>query len=161
MLLLLSTHSLTLSVPSTPLNVSYPQINPKMSSHDANKSPSLIAVATFLIPLTILALAMRFQTRYLSPVELWYDDYTALLALPFIIALLVLLVLEATHGLGKHSPAVSAGTAYFYRALSPELLIYHISVTLVKLSILLFYRGVFPSRRFLVTLWMVAGVVVA
>ncbi len=85
----------------------------------------------------------------------------ALGALPLNIALQAIMILEGAHGLGKYIQAVPGGTAYFFRALYPELIIYHISVTLAKLSILLLYRQVISARRFLTVLWIVAGVVLA
>lgn len=48
--------------------------------------------------------------------------------------------------------AVPGGTAYINRALYSELIIYHISVALIKLSILLFYRRIISFRRFLTIL---------
>ncbi len=126
-----------------------------------DKSDMLIGVAISLIVFMTMAVAVRLLSRHLSGAGIWWDDWMALGALPLNIALQAIMILEGAHGLGKHIQAVPGGTAYFFRALYPELIFYHISVTLVKLSIFLFYRQVISARHFLAFLWIVAGVVLA
>ncbi len=68
--------------------------------------------------------------------------------------------LDAAHGLGKHATAVHEGSAYFFAILYPEEILYIVGFALVKLSVLLFYRRIFPGHRFKQALWIVAFLVV-
>ena len=66
--------------------------------------------------------------------------------------------LEAAHGMGKHAWAAPQGTAYFFKVLYFQELMYNVGVTTLKLSILLFYRRIFPSQKFKYVLYGVAFV---
>ncbi len=67
---------------------------------------------------------------------------------------------DAAHGLGKHASAATEGSAFFFAVLYLEEIIYMAGSSLVKLSILLFYRRIFPGHRFRQALWVVAFLVI-
>ena len=55
-----------------------------------------------LIPATIVAVFLRFVSRRISRMRIWWDDYLTVVALAFAIALNVDLLMGTFHGLGQH-----------------------------------------------------------
>ena len=62
--------------------------------------------------------------------------------------------------MGKHVWAAPDGVAYFFKILYFQEIIYNLGVAMVKLSILLFYRRIFPQRSFKYALYGVALIIV-
>lgn len=71
---------------------------------------------------------------------------------------------DAAHGLGKHASDVPGGApggaTFFFAVLYPEEILYMTGFSLVKLSVLLFYRRIFPGQRFKQALWIVTFLVI-
>ena len=71
---------------------------------------------------------------------------------------------DTSHGLGKHSDeAPPDAVPYYYRTLVVEEAFYTISITLIKISVLLFYKRLFrtSTKLFPVSTWTIVGVVLA
>ena len=109
------------------------------------------------------AVILRWWPRLLSQkADFWYDDYMALAALPFALALNGITIYWASIGLGKHIDSAPMDTASQFFTLWITTFFYTTSLAAVKISVLLFYGRVFrSSTAFKFALWTTAFLVVA
>jgi hypothetical protein len=133
-----------------------------------DRGPALRAYTITWMVLPAIALVLRFWSRALSTSskggrsKFWWDDWTALLALP---------ATYASHGVQLH--LISVGLGKHVNELSTDRLllglklqfciyfVYNLSITLTKTSVLFFYARIFStqSRPFKWALWISQGLV--
>ncbi|KAG4441856.1 hypothetical protein IFR05_002657 [Cadophora sp. M221] len=109
-------------------------------------SRAVIILAAFTYPVIIL----RFISRMVIARKVWWDDWTILACVVFMIPMTVLALYPASGlGLGKHfynvPPANIIALLKIFYAVQ---LFYVFLQTLAKLSILLLYLRIFPSKQF-------------
>ncbi|KAH7311910.1 hypothetical protein BKA65DRAFT_157462 [Rhexocercosporidium sp. MPI-PUGE-AT-0058] len=115
-------------------------------SRQAEVRRAVIILAAVTYPIILL----RFVSRIIIAHKVWWDDWTILACVAFMIPMTVLPLYPATSlGLGKHFynvPPLNIITLLkiFYAVQ----LFYVILQTLAKMSILLLYLRIFPSQRF-------------
>ncbi|KXG53583.1 uncharacterized protein PGRI_006330 [Penicillium griseofulvum] len=100
-------------------------------------------ITTFI--LAAIAVGLRFYTRFrVQIVQVAADDWMIVAAFLSVTASLVLTVVGGYHGLGKHVWIVPIPEVVeMMRILFAYVLVYVVTVPLIKLSILLFYRRIF------------------
>ncbi|KAI1359773.1 hypothetical protein F5Y08DRAFT_318871 [Xylaria arbuscula] len=92
----------------------------------------------------------------------WRDSLTIIIAWALSIALDVLIAIQTRYGLGKHVSDIPPNTDFItsnilFYAHQP---IYYISVSLTKVSIILFYFHLLPQRSYRVFLWIMLVIVI-
>ncbi|KAI1340814.1 hypothetical protein F5Y15DRAFT_33535 [Xylariaceae sp. FL0016] len=137
-----------------------------MSMRDVNddRGPAFRAYVIVMFVVAVVAITLRFISRGLFSQSnnyrsrIWWDDWLALAATPFVLTSLVLAFVELQHGLGRHAEYVSVQN----RLSISELIfvgniIYYTSLYLTKASALFFFSRVFPkqqaSKGFTILLW--------
>ncbi|KAL6717590.1 hypothetical protein ACLMJK_005505 [Lecanora helva] len=134
-----------------------------------SRGAAVFAYAIVFILVALIALVLRFWSRALSPPKergprYWWDDWVALLTLPFIIISHVLVIYMTSRGLGHHIYDLEPQNAVDQlKALYACYIIYDISITLPKISALLFYARVFGTQNklFNYACWVTHGLAVA
>ncbi|KAI0887771.1 uncharacterized protein GGS22DRAFT_154240 [Annulohypoxylon maeteangense] len=135
-----------------------------------NKQGVIIGVTTLLSVLAIVAVILRFKCRFLAQASIALDDWLILLALPFSIAEAICVAYATKDGLGRHvkiisKPALLEGGKLFFTMQ----IVWAISTSLVKFSILVFYLRVFSVLNYIrfsawfliitVACWMVSNAI--
>ncbi|KAK6500136.1 hypothetical protein TWF481_010491 [Arthrobotrys musiformis] len=146
-------------VPSAEVIASWPEPN---YSNPANRGHYLIAVEVVLFFFTAVVVVGRIYTRRWLIRSFGVDDWLIIPACIFCFALTVSTCLATTAGYGLHIYDVP----HHLRTKSLEyawanMLIYCITVTLTKLSILAFYLRLFPSGFFRTLTYITGFVVIA
>ncbi|KAI1095501.1 hypothetical protein F5B19DRAFT_439760 [Rostrohypoxylon terebratum] len=136
-----------------------------------NKQGTVIGPVVLFSVLAIIAVILRFKCRSLARANIGPDDWLILAALPVAVADAVVVAYSTKDGLGRHQqlvskPALREGGEIFFTIQ----ILWAISSSLVKLSILFFYQRVFGILRYvrfiawfliaLVIIWMI-GVTIA
>ncbi|KAI9716861.1 MAG: hypothetical protein M1828_007522 [Chrysothrix sp. TS-e1954] len=126
-------------------------------------APTVVGVTILMLVISILAIALRITSRLTSAkIRLWWDDYLALAAMPFLIVLDALAFYWVSVGFGKPIREAHATPGRIMVVLFVVDLIYNIGLTLIKLSALLFYARCFKAvKAFNIALWVGAGLVIA
>ncbi|KAL4984969.1 hypothetical protein BDW68DRAFT_190040 [Aspergillus falconensis] len=118
-----------------------------------------------MMALPVVAVALRFWSRAVMPSaglgrrtigRFWWDDWTALLATIFNIAVCSLAIKMEQIGLGRHAVAVlPANITLFLKLLWALYIIFIIGASVAKASALFFYARVFTQTRsrFRYSLW--------
>ena len=138
-----------------------------------------------MIALSTLAVALRFWGRFATHrTGLWWDDWLSLAALvslrlvliatyrtncdnslrsqPFVWAICALTIYWVYLGLGQHIVHVHTSHARLGLVLFIVDLMYNTGLTLVKLSVLLFYARIFRTvRSYRIAFWIVGSMVIA
>ncbi|CZT46354.1 uncharacterized protein RSE6_06767 [Rhynchosporium secalis] len=114
-----------------------------------------------LLPLTTLFVALRIFARKRLNVGLGSDDWVLLVAYAFYITMTSTAWIIAVTGFGQHTfwlltRQVQKALKFFYIS---ELL-YLSSITFTKLSLLLFFRRIFPDSRFRMATLLVGAFIV-
>ncbi|KAI1811392.1 hypothetical protein GGS20DRAFT_579099 [Poronia punctata] len=120
---------------------------------------AIIGVALLSAVFATVALALRIWARNFQRFGMMADDYLMIIALIFTYGTLVITILGAKAGAGKHVWALHPqDIANIFRLLYSYTFIYAGSVAFTKLSILLFYRRLFErgSRGFKIRLGFAA-----
>ncbi|KAH7394680.1 hypothetical protein BKA66DRAFT_523153 [Pyrenochaeta sp. MPI-SDFR-AT-0127] len=129
-----------------------------------DKSGELNRITTVLLVLATLFVCLRFWARYISLARYGFDDWMIVAALvrAFTFILGALNYAAIAHGLGRHADTVLMDdlVAFFKILLAAEC-IYITAVLLVKLSLLLMYRRLFPLREFKICLAILAAIVIS
>ncbi|KAI1826517.1 hypothetical protein F4861DRAFT_87425 [Xylaria intraflava] len=131
-----------------------PQINPMVlaafgppppgTDIYANQATAIITVALVSAVFATVALALRLWARNFQRFGMMADDYLMIVALAFTYGTLVVTILGAKAGAGKHVWALTPPQiATVFKLLYSYTYIYAGSVSFTKLSILLFYRRLF------------------
>ncbi|OJJ67582.1 hypothetical protein ASPBRDRAFT_47637 [Aspergillus brasiliensis CBS 101740] len=122
---------------------------------DDDTSAGIRGFFIFITIITILSISLRFWSRCLRSnagrgagrhtQRLWWDDWAALAAVPWILALCGLAFAMGYYGLGHHSQFVAPKDQFiFIRLLYAVYYIYDIGLFFTKLSAILFLSRIFP-----------------
>ncbi|KAI1162527.1 hypothetical protein F5B18DRAFT_623305 [Nemania serpens] len=133
------------------------------------QQPTIWGLGISFSIISLLAVALRFQARKIQGQKLGPDDWTILISLILSLAQTAdILVATQLGGLGTHSRLTSNG-----ESLNPEAdivfgktgyileIITWPTVGMTKISVLLLYKRIFATRRFITVTWILIGVVVA
>ncbi|KAI8718243.1 CFEM domain-containing protein [Fusarium sp. LHS14.1] len=113
-----------------------------------------ITCAAVAFPIVIL----RCVARLMVTKRLWWDDWTALVATVFLIALLVLQTQSTDLGFGLHFWNVDgANVKTIFQIFYATQILYILIQVSAKASILAFYSRVFTSRMFRIAVWSAAA----
>ncbi|KAI0873270.1 hypothetical protein GGS24DRAFT_402324 [Hypoxylon argillaceum] len=135
----------------------------RSSDPHASLSEEVIAIVTVFQALSTLTLALRLWTRlriqHLRPGP---DDWVILTAWALDLALGTIIGFQTRYGLGKHVADIPPDTDFItsnilFYAHQP---IYYISVSLTKVSIILFYFRIFPQQSYRAFLWVMMVIVI-
>ncbi|KAL6240163.1 hypothetical protein BDW75DRAFT_235984 [Aspergillus navahoensis] len=121
----------------------------------------LPVIITF-VSVATLAVALRLFTRICLVCAPWWDDWFLVLALLTDYALFGVLIAENDNGMGKPEASL---TPVQYRnqlvLLWISIPLYNLSLNLTKVSMVLMYMRLFPSRNYQIILKILLGLVVA
>ncbi|KAI9852405.1 MAG: hypothetical protein M1824_001994 [Vezdaea acicularis] len=150
------------------------ELKAQMDDIHNNKSPNLEAFFIICVVLSLLFVALRLVSRKVEKLKFKADDYMIIVGL--ILAegsFIVLLIYSFRAGLGKHWITLSAKQISLFAKLNYSYNILNLlTYPFVKISILLFYRRIFPARNRIfsgaiwfgigfITLMLVSNVLVA
>ncbi|KAK5635812.1 hypothetical protein RRF57_011524 [Xylaria bambusicola] len=134
------------------------------TSHSRDSlSGEVIAIVTVFQAFSTLALVLRLWTRIrIQRLHLGADNLTIIVAWALSLALDVLIAFQTRYGLGKHVTDIPPDTDFItssilFYAHQP---IYYISVSLTKVSIILFYFTLLPQRSYRIFLRLIMVVVI-
>ncbi|GAB1317360.1 hypothetical protein MFIFM68171_07570 [Madurella fahalii] len=96
--------------------------------------------------LTTAIVGLRLVARFLTGAGLWWDDYLILFALPQGIGMLIIQGLWAPMGVGYPMNETMPNLPHILRMLVSYELIYVVSISTVKLSVMIFYLRVFVNN---------------
>ncbi|KAF2232749.1 hypothetical protein EV356DRAFT_568444 [Viridothelium virens] len=128
------------------------------------RSSIAIVVTNIVLDLIdIAAVSLRILAHRSRKQSLSIDDYFIIISLFVVLCGSGGYIAAAiSGGVGHHMRDISAEeTHVFFKFIFALQFVYITSVTLIKLSILLFYRRIFPTPRFKVTVSIVCGFVLA
>ncbi|KAI1418915.1 hypothetical protein F5Y12DRAFT_789487 [Xylaria sp. FL1777] len=137
---------------------------PRQSSHPKDSlSEEVIAIVTVFQAFSTAALVLRVWTRLrIQHIRPGADDLAILVAWACSLALDILIALQTRYGLGKHVADIPPDTDFttsniLFYAHQP---IYYISVSLTKVSIILFYFKLLPQQSYRAFLWVMMVIVI-
>ncbi|KAL8842366.1 MAG: hypothetical protein Q9176_002755 [Flavoplaca citrina] len=115
---------------------------------DDDQSPRIVTVAIIIATLAAGSVALRLTCRRLMKVAISYDDYLIIVGLAITLAQCIVQGYSVVPGHGKHliRVGVPAAQAYVHLTYAFQFLI-TAAMIFVKLSILLFYRRLFPREN--------------
>ncbi|KAL9066444.1 MAG: hypothetical protein Q9161_007583 [Pseudevernia consocians] len=135
-----------------------------MSTHmTEDKGPQVSAVNYAFLVLSSIAVILRFCGRFVAQkAGFWWDDWLSLAALPFVWAICGISLYWVSIGLGKHIDQIPGSHSELVKLLLIDDLIYNTGLTVVKLSVLLFYVRIFRIVLvYQVIFWIVAFLVIS
>ncbi|ERF72506.1 hypothetical protein EPUS_09033 [Endocarpon pusillum Z07020] len=137
-------------------------IPPPSKNLGDNRGPEITQSITVVVVLTALSLIGRLFSRRLQKVPLAASDYTIILGWLTACGMTIIIYIGVTLGLGKHIEVVPLEdmTKILKSTMASEIL-YSITISATKISILLFYREIFPGPRFAIATNIVAAFVIA
>ncbi|KAI0531864.1 hypothetical protein GGR58DRAFT_492099 [Xylaria digitata] len=130
---------------------------------EASLGEEVIAIVTVFQVFSSAALALRLWTRLrIQHLRLGADDWVIITAWTTDLALGTIIGFQTRYGLGKHvadlPPDIDFITSnILFYAHQP---IYYISVSLTKVSIIVFYFRIFPQESYRAFLWVMLVIVV-
>ncbi|KAI4212892.1 MAG: hypothetical protein LQ351_004417 [Letrouitia transgressa] len=134
-----------------------------------DQRPTILGLSIAFPIVSILAVLLRIKARRIKRAKLGGDDYTILIALVLTIGVTINVLLDSVLGdLGWHTQFTSKGApldtsahrAHGKAAFALQILVWP-CVGLQKISVLLFYKRIFVSRRFQIIVWCFIGFCVA
>ncbi|KAI9782772.1 MAG: hypothetical protein M1816_001724 [Peltula sp. TS41687] len=132
------------------IHISTDDIKYQLGHFNEDRRQVVRAVDVTLAVLTTIAVISRLWARKITKVKLKEDDYTIIAALIVSYSLLIEEFIMTTHGgLGVH--AIKAGISavkLLLRMMYSYELLYALSIALIKTSIVLLFRRLFPTPRF-------------
>ena len=147
-------------------------------------SDGLIVVSILFISINISVVVFRIISRHLSRTALGQDDFMAILALFFCLAicamgigkvlvthsfkrapLICILVMVKAAGVGRHRTALAIldpdKLVAYQKALMASELIYVAAITLAKLAVLALYRRVFTLKPYRISTYVIGSIIIA
>ncbi|KAL9582654.1 MAG: hypothetical protein Q9212_003176 [Teloschistes hypoglaucus] len=117
-------------------------------NHDNNSYRLYIAVG-FAIGITCVSIVLRLLARRVQKVSLGADDYTIIVGAIFAIGNAIAFIYSARYGVGRHLRAIPIDQLNgFWKATYVGYQLYGVTITLIKMSILLLYRRIFITLQF-------------
>ncbi|KAL8690594.1 MAG: hypothetical protein Q9218_003998 [Villophora microphyllina] len=115
--------------------------------HD-NRGPEIIASIVVVFVLATIAVALRLQCRHLMKVSISYDDYLVIVGWVFAFGLCFCEAYSVDFGNGKHMMAVGVFNLQINVKIQYAFeFFWAIALVFIKLSILVFYRRLFPQQN--------------
>ncbi|USW52099.1 hypothetical protein Slin15195_G054180 [Septoria linicola] len=132
-----------------------------MVLHGWASNTTVVAVCVMMPILAAFSVGMRAYARFLVQKNAGWDDCFILVSILFSIATTVTIIAQVETGLGKHMREISKPDAMRnQRDFFVMIIVYNISLTFTKLSILLQYKRLFPQKGFKMAVHIVMGAVV-
>ncbi|KAF7506482.1 hypothetical protein GJ744_011732 [Endocarpon pusillum] len=127
------------------------------------RGPDILASSGAMIALSTIAVGLRLWGRSTAPnTGLWWDDWLSLAALPCVLALCALSIYCVYLGLGQHVVNVHTSLTRVSFVFLVMDFFYITGLTLVKLSVLMFYARVFRTvQAYRIALWIIGFTLVA
>ncbi|MCJ1225694.1 hypothetical protein MMC12_002343 [Toensbergia leucococca] len=129
--------------------------------NEASKQPELIALCTVMLLLATLAVLLRCWSISVIPAHRFgFDDFFAILTLPFIISECALIYWWISIGLGRHASTLSrAELSQGAKIIFADAFLYDACISLPKFSALFFYYRIFrkTNRQFYYALLVVGS----
>ncbi|KAH8761689.1 hypothetical protein F5883DRAFT_500119 [Diaporthe sp. PMI_573] len=119
-----------------------------------SRGPAIIIIVAVLLPLAILFVGLRFYSRKRHQNDVGIDDWVILLALVFMSVFGGLAGALTSANLGRHIWTLS--DAQIFYVVPP---IYNLTISTIKISILLQYRRIFAVKMQRITTVIVVAVV--
>ncbi|KAK5045866.1 hypothetical protein LTR84_008959 [Exophiala bonariae] len=114
-----------------------------------SRASEIVTIHLVLATLAFIAVVLRLLSRYLISKTIYNDDIAMLAAVVFLVPNIIFVGWMSTHGLGKNTWNVSASNVTKIMQLFwVGETFYVLTLLLTKVSLLLFYLRIFPSRRF-------------
>ncbi|KAI1348230.1 hypothetical protein F5Y01DRAFT_317958 [Xylaria sp. FL0043] len=130
-----------------------------------DRGPGLVALCIVLMIFVTTATIGRIASKVVMKQYWWWDDFFALLSYPIQITVLALIIVWRNIGLGLHADVVVRQNPIYLihgaKLLYIAIFFFDSSISLPKLSALLFYARIFhtSNRRFTINLWIVGALV--
>ncbi|PYI00525.1 hypothetical protein BO78DRAFT_438518 [Aspergillus sclerotiicarbonarius CBS 121057] len=121
-----------------------------------------IVVNCVFLPLAVLALGVRTWTRLFVVRSVSWDDYLMILAVILSAVLSAVTLDMLNYGLGRHMWDVPLDdlTPKFMKLNVVAAIIYCVGTGFTKVSVLVFYLRIFPSRGFHLAVWTIVFIAV-
>ncbi|KAF2261281.1 hypothetical protein CC78DRAFT_419158, partial [Lojkania enalia] len=126
----------------TPADIAY-----MMEHMGEDRRPNYIVANSVCIGVAIIAVFLRYISRFLAGTKYGLDDYTILISLIFTLGFEIGLFVSVHYGMGRHAILVTDVKSFAITALTAEVL-YNVSIMITKLSILLLFDRIFPLQWF-------------
>ncbi|KIW27818.1 uncharacterized protein PV07_07521 [Cladophialophora immunda] len=121
----------------------------------AHVSIIMCTIAGFLV-------ICRLLVRFLVHRRTGWDDYTLIISLALAIGMTVCFNMEVYYGMGLHTKQLDAHNKVLaFEWLWVAQLLYKFANGMTKITIVLLYLRIFPTRKFKILAWSVIGYVVA
>ncbi|TDZ18583.1 Satratoxin biosynthesis SC1 cluster protein 4 [Colletotrichum sidae] len=128
----------------------------------ADRGPELSGTTTALLVLATVFVGLRFWARWTVGFNYGLDDWAMVVGLIFTFVAGGLNYAMIAQGLGRHASTLStAQQVEFLKLLLAFECIYVTAVMFIKISLLLMYRRIFPSRGFKISAMVLGGVTIA
>ncbi|PVH98540.1 hypothetical protein DM02DRAFT_566160, partial [Periconia macrospinosa] len=117
-------------------------------------------VIIFFVSIALIAFMLRMYTRFIMIRSAGPEDFCLGLAMMFSIGVVVLIGEQVKYGLGEHIWTLDKET--IFKSLKPfwaSVWVYTLSLSFLKISLLLQYLRIFPMQKFRVICWTVLGMV--
>ncbi|KAL8665200.1 MAG: hypothetical protein Q9202_002422 [Teloschistes flavicans] len=130
-------------------------------NHDNNAYRVYIAVG-FAIGITCVAIVLRLLARRVQKVKLGADDFVIMIGAIFTIGNAIVYIFSAYNGAGRHYGAIPINQLNgYWKSTYAGYQMYGVAITLIKISILLFYRRIFTNSQFRRRTEIVGALVIA
>ncbi|MCJ1459191.1 hypothetical protein MMC28_009568 [Mycoblastus sanguinarius] len=122
----------------------------------------LVVITSFLIFLSTLTVALRLVSRWMFQKPFFLDDYVIVFALLLSYGDCICQFVGVQYGLGQHMDEIGRQTKVSYFIIWYILqLFWNTTLPAIKISILLFYRRLYPVRSLHITSSIIGAIVVA
>ena len=129
---------------------------------NANQHPRLEASSIVLIVLPTLFVVLRLASRKVARAGYWWDDLLIVITLVLSLGLTIANLVSPHYGFGRHIWALPPEDAeYFLKILFAFEILFYLTICFTKLSIIAFYRRIFPIAQLRVILWITTATVVS
>ncbi|KAL8659359.1 MAG: hypothetical protein Q9226_000479 [Calogaya cf. arnoldii] len=119
----------------------------QMANIDDNRGPEIVASTIVLAVLATLAVILRLACRRFTKIAISWDDYLIVIGLVFTLAMCFCQGYGVNFGSGKHVLAAGPLEVQKYiKIMYAYQMFWAFAMAFIKVSILLFYRRLFPSE---------------
>ncbi|KAJ6035841.1 hypothetical protein N7540_000120 [Penicillium herquei] len=136
------------------------QIDAMEANPGATRAPAIIVCASIMMVASAAGVILRVIARSLTSMRLGLDDYFIIAALFFNVAFSVSIYVTVYFGMGKHIIYVTDAKGLTLSITIAECF-YCLAICFTKLSILTFYRRIFPQRWFRLMTWFMVFFVIS
>ncbi|KAH8695863.1 hypothetical protein GQ44DRAFT_790170 [Phaeosphaeriaceae sp. PMI808] len=127
-----------------------------------DRGPELSGITTTLLVLTTVFVGLRFWARYIVGFQYGLDDWFMVVGLVYTFVAGALNYAMIGSGLGRHAATLSQGQLVeFFKLLLAFECIYVTAVMFIKISLLLMYLRLFPTRGFKISTLILGSITIA